>query len=182
MQLPDAVQCIKDVLGSHYTEADWQAAFKAVMDAENDSDAATSMIEKLMHAAANHTGIKICLPARPVVPQLDDLENDLTQSISDLQGLNRIFETPLMLDEFLEPKEEAETRDSATAAIFDGPEGDKAIVAEVVREITEKNNEVIEVESDDEDKPRKPDISRSDVGAGSSLRLQTAFSPCPTAA
>ena len=79
------------------------------MDAENDSDVATSVIEKLTHAAANHTGIKIRLPAHPVVPQLDDLENDLTQSISDLQGQNHIFGTPLTLDKFLEPKEEAET-------------------------------------------------------------------------
>ena len=163
MRLPDAEQHIKDVLRSCYTEADWQAAFKAVMNAKNDSDTATSAIEKLAHAAANRTEIKICLPARPVVPQLDDLKNDLTQSISDLQGQNHIFGTSLTLDEFLEPKEEAETWGSATAAIFYGPEGDKAIVAEVVWEIMEKNNKVIEVESDNEDEPRKPDVSCSDT-------------------
>ena len=111
------------------------------MDAENDSDTATSTIEKLAHAAANRTGIKIRLPVHPVVPQLDDLKNNLTQSISDLQGRNRIFGTPLTLDEFLEPKEEAETQDSATAAIFDGPEGDKAIVAEVVRDLRDHGKE-----------------------------------------
>ena len=38
---------------------------------------------------------------------------------------------PPTLDEFLEPKEEAKTRDSAAADIFDGPGGDKVIVAEV---------------------------------------------------
>ena len=134
------------------------------MEAENDTDAATSAIEKLAHAAANRTGIKIHLPAWwPVVLQLDALENDLTQSISDLQGRNCIFGTPLTLDEFLEPKEEAETQDSAAAAIFDGLEGDKAIVAEVVREVAEKNNKVIEVDTDNEDEPRKPDISHSDT-------------------
>ena len=49
------------------------------------------------------------------------------------------------------------------AAIFDGPEGDKVIVAKVVREVAEKNNEVIKVDTDDEDEPRKPDTSRSDT-------------------
>ena len=73
------------------------------------------------------------------------------------------FGTPLTLNEFLKPKEEAETRDSAVAAIFDGPEGDKAIIAKVVREVAEKNNKVIKVDTDDEDKPRKPDTSRSDM-------------------
>jgi hypothetical protein len=33
----------------------------------------------------------------------------------------------------------------------------------VVRETAEKNNEVIEVDSDDEDKPSKPDISRTET-------------------
>ena len=67
-----------------------------------------------------------------------------------------------MLNEFLKPKEEAETRDSAAADIFDGPGGDKAIVAEAVREMRQKNNEVIEVDSDNEDEPSKPDISHTE--------------------
>ena len=67
-----------------------------------------------------------------MVPQLDALEKDVTQSISDLQARKHIFGTPLTLDEFLEPKEEGETRDSAVADIFNGPGGDQAIVTEVV--------------------------------------------------
>ena len=98
-----------------------------------------------------------------MVPQLDTLEKDVTQSISDLQARKRIFGTPPTLDEFLEPKEEAETRDSVAADIFNGPGGDQAIVAEVVRVTAEKNNEVIEIDSDDEGKPRKPDISHAET-------------------
>ena len=141
----------------------WQPAFKAVMDAENDTDIATAAIEKLAHAAANRTGLKIRIPTHPVVPQLDSLESDVTQSILDLQARNCIFGTPPTLDEFLEPKEEAETRDSAAADIFDGPRGDKAIVAEVAREMAEKNNKVIEVDSDDEDEPGGPDVSHAEM-------------------
>ena len=98
-----------------------------------------------------------------MVPQLDTLEKDVTQSISDLQACKCIFGTPPTLDEFLEPKEEAETRDSVAADIFNGPGGDQAIVAEVVRVTAEKNNEVIEIDSDDEGKPRKPDISHAET-------------------
>ena len=112
------------------------------MDAENNTDAATTAIEKLSRTAANWTGLKIRIPARPVVPQLDALKKDVTQSISDLQARKHIFGTPPTLDEFLEPKEEAETRDSVVADIFNGPGGDQAIVAEVVREMAEKNNKL----------------------------------------
>ena len=148
MRLPDAEQYVKDALGTRYEDRDWQPAFKAVMDVENDTDAATTAIEKLSRTAADWTGLKIRIPARPVVPQLDALEKDVTQSISDLQAHKHIFGTPPTLDEFLEPKEEAETRDSAAADIVNGPGGDQAIVAEVVQETAEKNNEVIEIDSD----------------------------------
>ena len=36
-----------------YNNPDWQPAFKAVMDAKNNTDAATTVIEKLLHTAAN---------------------------------------------------------------------------------------------------------------------------------
>ncbi|KAH0835531.1 hypothetical protein J3R83DRAFT_9224, partial [Lanmaoa asiatica] len=93
---------------------------------------------------------------------------DVIQSISDLQARNRIFGTPPTLDEFLEPKEEAEKKKqrlgiSVSADIFDGPGGDKAIVAEVVQEVAEKNNEVIEIDDDDDDEISKPDISRTET-------------------
>ncbi|KAF9232698.1 hypothetical protein BU15DRAFT_10943, partial [Melanogaster broomeanus] len=63
MRLPEAEKRVKDALGTRYNEADWQPAFKAVMDAENNTDAATAAIEKLVHAAATRTGLKIRIPA-----------------------------------------------------------------------------------------------------------------------
>lgn len=87
MRLSNTEQHIKDALGTRYKESNWQPAFKAIMDAENDMDVATSAIEKLVHAAVNSwTGLKIRIPACAVVPQLDALENDVTQSILDLQA------------------------------------------------------------------------------------------------
>lgn len=163
MQLPDAEQHVKDILGPLYKESDWQPAFGAVMDTENDTNVATAAIEKLAHTAANRTGFKIRIPMCPVVPQLDALENNTMQSISVLQARNRIFGTPPTLDKFLEPKEEAETRDSEAANNFDGPGGDEVIVAEVIRETVEKNNEVTEIDSDDEDEPNRPDISSAET-------------------
>ena len=91
MRLPNTEQRVKDTLGTRYNDSDWQPAFKAVMDAENNTNTATVAIEKLVHAAANFTGLGIRIPARREVPQLDALETDVVQSISDLQARNRIF-------------------------------------------------------------------------------------------
>ena len=53
-----------------------------------------------------------------VVPQPDALESDVTQSISKLQDSADTHE----------PKEEAETQDSAVADIFDGQEGTRQLL------------------------------------------------------
>ncbi|KAG1887182.1 hypothetical protein F4604DRAFT_1720679 [Suillus subluteus] len=72
-------------------------AFKAVMDAEGDSDVAISAVEQLEKAASHRTGLKIRIPARrPLLTQLTALEEE---------ARNRIFGRPLSMDEFLEPSE-----------------------------------------------------------------------------
>lgn len=53
MGLPEAEGCLRDALGTRYNKADWQTAFKVVMDAKNDTSAATAAIEKLANAATN---------------------------------------------------------------------------------------------------------------------------------
>ncbi|KAH0833378.1 hypothetical protein J3R83DRAFT_12479 [Lanmaoa asiatica] len=63
----------------------------------------------------------------------------------------------------LNPKKKQRLGISVSADIFDGPGGDKAIVAEVVQEVAEKNNEVIEIDDDDDDEISKPDISRTET-------------------
>ncbi|KAG8217062.1 hypothetical protein J3R82DRAFT_5058 [Butyriboletus roseoflavus] len=81
-----ATDIVKDALGTCYKDSDWQPAFKAIIDTENDTDVATPAIKKLAHAAANLTGLKIRIPARSAVPQLETVRNDVTQSILDLKA------------------------------------------------------------------------------------------------
>ncbi|KAF9228559.1 hypothetical protein BS17DRAFT_690485, partial [Gyrodon lividus] len=57
-----------------YNDADWLPAFKAVMDAEGNTRAATVTVEKLAQAAASRTGRKICIPARRPALQLTTIE------------------------------------------------------------------------------------------------------------
>ncbi|KAH0828638.1 hypothetical protein J3R83DRAFT_2982 [Lanmaoa asiatica] len=157
MGLPEAEKCLQNVLGARYVEADWQSAFKAVMDAKNDSGIALTTIARLENSAINQTGLKIRIPAcSTIVSQLTSVETDVSQSILELQGRNRIFGTPLTLNEFLEPKEEAENLDSITD-ILEG--GDEAIVAKVVQEMSA---EVIDVDKSEDDGD-VPNISRADT-------------------
>ncbi|KAG2351628.1 hypothetical protein BDR07DRAFT_1318253 [Suillus spraguei] len=53
MSLPDAEAHIKEILSIHYIDGDWRPAFKAVMDAEGDSDVAISAVEQLKKAASH---------------------------------------------------------------------------------------------------------------------------------
>jgi len=156
MSLPDAEVRVKEILGTDYIDTDWRPAFKAVMDAEGDSDIAMSAVEQLAQAASRRTGLKIRIPARqPPLAQLAALEDEITVSIQDSRTRNRIFGQPLSLDEFLEPVEEWEVGDSLE---FEG--GDKAIMAAVKREMAEKAGEVIEVETDEDEGP-EPEVTIS---------------------
>ena len=160
MSLPEAEERVKEILGNHYIDTDWRPTFKAVMNAEGDSNKAASEVEELAQAACRRTGLKIKIPARrPPLTQLTTLEDEVTTSLQDLKTRNRIFGELPSLDEFLEPVEEQEIGDSLT---FEG--GDSAIVAAVKREMAEKVGEVIEVESDeDEDTQAEPELSRTET-------------------
>jgi hypothetical protein len=151
MSLPEAEKQVQGILGARYKDADWQPAFKAVMDAEGDSSTATTAVEKLAQVATRvtHTGLKICIPACQPASQLVAVENEVSKSIFELKGRHRIIGEPATLDQFLEPSEEEEIGDSLSSE-FEGLEGDSTIVAVMSREIAEQRGEVIEVESDDD--------------------------------
>ncbi|OAX30820.1 hypothetical protein K503DRAFT_670045, partial [Rhizopogon vinicolor AM-OR11-026] len=71
MTLPEAEERVKEILGTHYTDGDWRPAFEAVINAEEDSNAAASAVEQLAQAAFHRTGLKIRIPARrPPLAQL----------------------------------------------------------------------------------------------------------------
>ncbi|KAF8558115.1 hypothetical protein OG21DRAFT_1405665 [Imleria badia] len=144
--LPLVEAALQQHLRSRYVASDWSSALKAVMDAEGDTAQATEAVEKLALAACKRSGLilKLSIP-RP--PQLEVLEEGLKDSIMMLKDRNRIFGTPLSVDELLDPLEEQENPDTM-AEMF---EDDDAIIAEVRRREAVRNGEVIEMDSDDED-------------------------------
>ncbi|KAH0830248.1 hypothetical protein J3R83DRAFT_1608 [Lanmaoa asiatica] len=103
-------------------------------------------------------GIRDLVLTRNLVRQELLKPMDITDSITDLKQRNRIFGEPPTLDQFLEPTEEHEIGQSLR---FEG--GDTAIAAAVTQEIAEKNSEVIEVDSDNEDEDTEPEISRKEA-------------------
>ncbi|KAF9231905.1 hypothetical protein BU15DRAFT_67927 [Melanogaster broomeanus] len=80
-------------------------------------------------------------------PQLQVLEQDLTDSITNLKDKNRIFGTPLSINELLDPLEQQENLDMDAEMFKD----DVEIIAEVRRREAVRNGDAIEVDSDDED-------------------------------
>jgi hypothetical protein len=151
MSLPEAEKQVQGILGAQYRDADWQPAFKAVMDAEGDLSAATTTVEKLAQVAirVTHTGLKIRILARQPASQLVAIENEVSKSISELKGCHCIIGESATLNQFLELSEEEEIGNSLSSE-FEGLEGDSTIVAVVSREMAEQRGEVIEVESDDD--------------------------------
>ncbi|KAF9219905.1 hypothetical protein BS17DRAFT_372222 [Gyrodon lividus] len=87
MSLPDIEKQVQDILGTRYNDADWRPAFKAVMDAEGNTGAATVAVEKLAQAAASHTGLKSRIPACRPAPQLATIEKEVMESISQLKPI-----------------------------------------------------------------------------------------------
>lgn len=146
MPLPLVETALQQHLGSRYIASDWSPSLKAVMDAEGDAAQATEAVEKLALATCTRSGLILKISV-PKPPQLEALEDSLKGSISILKDRNRIFGTPLSVNELLDPLEERENLD-LEAEVFDD---DAAIIAEVRRREAVRNGDAIEVDSDDED-------------------------------
>ena len=133
-------------LFSHYIASNWEAALKAVMDAEGDAAQASTAIEKLASAACQRSGLMVKL-SLPKPAQLETLEQDLMDSVKILKDKNCIFGTLPSINELLDPLEERENLDTEVELL----ENDAAIIAEVRRQEAVRNGDVIEVDSDNED-------------------------------
>ena len=104
-----------------------------------------------MLPACQWTGFTIKLPAILKPPELNALEEGLTNFIKVLKDWNCISGLLLSIDELLNPDEE-ENADTAVEISDD----DAAIVAEVHQWEAVWNGEVTETDSDDEDKVELP--------------------------
>ena len=160
--LPQVHASLEQHFGTYYIASDWNPALDAIMAAEGNVVQATEAIDKLSAATCTQTGLVIKFSARMKPPQLKSLEQDLSKSVANLKGQNRIFGDLLTLYELLDPIEEKENFDMDTLVFKD----DVAIIAEVHYWEALRNRDVIEVDSDDDDdgdNVENPGISYSDI-------------------
>jgi hypothetical protein len=146
MTLPQAEDALKTYFGEKYDDQAWRPALDAVLAAENDVSATLEAIKKLKSASSQCTTAVTPknTPTLANTTQCRRLEEDVLESIRELQGRKRVFGIAPTLDKFIEPTEEKEVGEGMRF------EGDDEIVTEVHREGAVKRGEVIEVDSDDE--------------------------------
>ncbi|KAF9221517.1 hypothetical protein BS17DRAFT_711091, partial [Gyrodon lividus] len=126
-----------------------------------DTEAALQAIEPLERDAKTRSGLKICISlCLPEIPQLEEVEAQLMETVDTLKSRNHIFGTPPTLLELLDPPEEKEIRQGP---LLEANRSDEAIMDAVHQEMAASKHDVIEVESDDEDDPADPPITHANV-------------------
>lgn len=103
MTLPNAETALKTLWGDGYVEEKWWPALKAVMDAKNDVLAALSTIKKIQLTTSSDTSL-----VTAKVPQSQQAEQDLMESVAELKKRNRVHGNLLTLKELVDPLEERE--------------------------------------------------------------------------
>ena len=148
MTLPMAENQLQQLLSDSYVDEHWRAALTAVMDAEGDTEEASAAAKKLAAAATHRTGLVIKIPALRARPlQLAGAEEEILESVKNLKDRNRIFGTPMTLDELLAPREETEIGKER----YQFEDDEAAIVMEVKHQMAVEQGEIVEIKSDDED-------------------------------
>ena len=127
MTLPLAESQLQQHLSDSYVDEHWQAALTAIMNAEHDVGEASAAVEKLAAATTHRTGLVIKIPVFRRPSQLVGAKEELLEAIKDLRDCNRIFGTPMTVDELLAAREEMEIGEERYRFEND----DAAIVAEV---------------------------------------------------
>jgi hypothetical protein len=112
VSLPQTEERLQNHLGNHYAYSDWKAAFDAILQAEDNIQAATATIDKLeTEAIHQHNPPSASFPAHASSTQLQKLETELMQSITELKARKHIVGEVPTLEELLNPNGEDEIGD-----------------------------------------------------------------------
>ncbi|KAF9222121.1 DDE-domain-containing protein [Gyrodon lividus] len=98
--------------------------------------------------------------AKAAWDKLEEVEAQLMETVDTLKSCNCIFGTPPTLLELLDPPEEKEIRQGP---LLEANQSDEAIMDAVHQEMAASKHDVIEVESDDEEDPADPPVTRANV-------------------
>ena len=130
---PEAEEKLIEYLGINYHFSDWQGAFRAINNAEEDTAAVINSIKALSAKALNpapsnsRSTSVISHTPRPPLPQLDALEKAIMKQVDELQRRGHIWGTALTLDKMLNPIKE----DCVGEMGFEFPGGDQDILDRV---------------------------------------------------
>ncbi|GJJ12865.1 hypothetical protein Clacol_007111 [Clathrus columnatus] len=149
MTLPCAEGCLCKYLGDRYIEGEWTEAFKAVMDAENNSVLALEAIERLTTAvtatpSVHPPSISSNNTSQHDWPlQIQELEKDLQQVVNELKWRNQIVGQLLTLEEMLNLVEETDVGGCDLLT-------DEKIVQKVKYKMSVEQGEIMELDSESE--------------------------------
>lgn len=163
LALPEVEEALQKLLGGAYRHADRQPAFDGILEAEDDDLKALEVVSNLEKAAMEKDAPKapdtaqtpaipaptMITPSRADAPQLKKAEAALEAAIDTLYSRRRIQGQKPTLDEVIEPLAELQLEESP----YEFPDGDKDIVAQVLKESepTEGKGEDEEEDDDDEE-------------------------------
>jgi hypothetical protein len=153
--LPKTEQKLSAHLGDRYSFLQWKAVFDEVFKCDDDVCAATAAVETLKksHLTSGPPRPSPTQPTtRPSLPELDQVENELMQTVNDLYGRKRLRGTRPTLEDLLNPAAEREVGFSP----FQYPSGDAEIVEEVKRNM-ENNMEGPPGQGSDDDDDSEPE-------------------------
>jgi hypothetical protein len=145
--LPEVHHHLMERLGDQYVASDWDGPLDAVLQEEDDVEAALASLGALK----GKLGVDSPTSSRhAITEECVELEGNLEELISELKMRNRIFGAPPNMDELLDPVEERQV-----GQIFEG--GDVEIIARV-RKAYSGAEDSADSGSDDEVEELKPSL------------------------
>ncbi|KAG6331558.1 hypothetical protein ID866_7533 [Astraeus odoratus] len=170
MQLPEAKDHLKGMLGCSYAAVDWDPVIKIVMDAENNTQKALEGLDQLsvpifgcpikQLSVMDTSQVPALLTVSMELLQLTEAEKDLLTAVNNLMKYKQIIGTPLTLEEMLNLVEEQDI----CGSIYRFENGDEEIVAQVNYEMAVRHGKVVEINDETEEEAvDKQEMDLSDV-------------------
>ena len=156
---PEAEEKLIKYLGTNYHFSNWQGAFRAINNEEEDTAAMINSIKALSAEALNpapsnpQSTSVISHTPWPPLPQLDALEKAIMEQVNELQRGGHIQGTALILGEMLNLIKE----DCVGKTGFEFPGGDQDILNRVAQGA---DAEEVEESRDDEGEPSVAEVTK----------------------
>jgi hypothetical protein len=156
--LPDVHRRLMEWLGDRYVASDWDKPLDVVLREEDDVDAALASLDALKHKLGVSPATS---PKIATTDECTELEGNIRELMKDLRVRNRIFGSPLTIEDILDPAEERNVGN----VVQSSKDVDAEIVARVRKEFSGEDNDAIELDSDSDDGIEEPTLSLKEMVA-----------------